>query len=59
MYNYNISQCCFRNPLPFLHDDITEQMDVRHHVLLNLLLDDAPQVLQHDNCLAEEAVGKK
>ncbi|KAK0146080.1 Beta-1,3-galactosyl-O-glycosyl-glycoprotein beta-1,6-N-acetylglucosaminyltransferase [Merluccius polli] len=45
------------NPLPFLHDDITEQMDVRHHVLLNLLLDDAPQVLQHDNCLAEEVVG--
>ncbi len=33
------------DPLPLLHNDITELLDVRHMVLLHLPLEDAPHVL--------------
>ncbi len=36
--------CCW-HPLPLLHNDITELLDVRHMVLLHLPLEDAPHVL--------------
>ncbi len=36
--------CCW-DPLPLLHNDITELQDVRHMVLLHLPLEDAPHVL--------------
>ncbi len=37
--------CCCWDPLPLLHNDITELLDVRHMVLLHLPLEDAPHVL--------------
>ena len=36
---------CYWNPLPLLHDDITELVDVRDPALLHLLFEDAPQIL--------------
>ncbi len=36
--------CCW-HPLPLLHNDITELLDVRHMVLLQLPHEDAPHVL--------------
>uniref|UniRef100_A0AAR2LKT2 Galectin n=1 Tax=Pygocentrus nattereri TaxID=42514 RepID=A0AAR2LKT2_PYGNA len=36
---------CYWNPLPLLHDDITDLVDVRHLALLLLPLEDAPQIL--------------
>ena len=36
---------CHWNPLPLLHDDITELVDVRDLALLHLLFEDAPQML--------------
>ncbi len=35
---------CHWSPLPLLHDDITELVDVRDLALLHLLFDDAPQI---------------
>jgi len=32
------------DPFPLLHNDITELLDIRHMVLLYLLLEDAPWV---------------
>ncbi len=36
---------CHWSPLPLLHDDITELVDVRDLALLHLLFEDAPQML--------------
>ena len=36
---------CHRNPLPLLHDDVTELVDVRDLVLLHLPYEDAPHML--------------
>ncbi len=36
--------CCW-HPLPLLHNDITELLDVRHMVLLHLPLEDTPHVV--------------
>ncbi len=36
--------CCW-HPLPLLHNDITQLLDVRHMVLLHLPLEDAPHEL--------------
>ncbi len=36
---------CYWSPLPLLHNDITELLDVTHMVLLHLPLEDAPHVL--------------
>ncbi len=36
---------CHWSPLPHLHDDITELVDVRDLALLHLLFEDAPQML--------------
>ncbi len=44
VYLYSISQKAW-HPLPLLHNDITELLDVRHMVLLHLPLEDAPHVL--------------
>ncbi len=35
---------CHWSPLPLLHDDITELVDVRDHALLHVLFEDAPQI---------------
>ncbi len=35
---------CHCSPLPLLHDDITELVDVRDLALLHLLFEDAPQI---------------
>ncbi len=35
---------CHRSPLPLLHDDITELVDVRDLVLLHLPFEDAPRI---------------
>ena len=36
---------CHWSPLPLLHDDITELVDVRDLALFHLLIEDVPQML--------------
>ncbi|KAK3536241.1 hypothetical protein QTP86_000134 [Hemibagrus guttatus] len=42
---------CHWNPLPLLHDDITELVDVRDLALLHLPFEDAPQMLNTCQCI--------
>ncbi|KAK3559330.1 hypothetical protein QTP86_012758 [Hemibagrus guttatus] len=42
---------CHWNPLPLFHDDIMELVDVRDLELLNLLFEDAPQMLNTCQCM--------
>ncbi len=44
MEHQSCTGCCW-HPLPLLYNGITELLDVRHMVLLHLLLEDAPHVL--------------